>query len=241
MLFFSLTKQVNLNMATNDKEILSSIEIETGTPAKKSVIWLHGLGADGSDFVPIVPELHLPKDLNVRFIFPHAPIMPITINNGYEMRAWYDILSLSINTHVDITGITKSMSLVEQLINKEVERGIATSDIILAGFSQGAAIALTTGLCYSKPLAGILALSGYLPLPNETLEKANGVNRQTPLFIAHGTEDPIVPYALGKATYVALQQAGYKASWHSYQMPHSVCAAEIQDMSQWLQSTLQKR
>lgn len=213
-----------------------SIEIEPTTTAKHSVIWLHGLGADGNDFAPIVAELKLADEHAVRFIFPHAPIMPITINNGYEMRAWYDIHSLSLDEkQVDKSGIAKSVAFVNELIAKEEKRGIASEHIILAGFSQGAVIALITGLQCRKPLGGILALSGYLPSSQEVIQNANPINRQIPIFLAHGTDDTIVPYALGKAANLALSNAGFPISWHSYAMPHSVCLLEIRDISQWLQ------
>ena len=170
--------------------------------------------------------------MGVRFVFPHAPVMPVTINNGYEMRAWFDIVSLTLDGQIDTLGIAKSIGMVEKLIEREVAQGVSTNNIVLAGFSQGALIALATGLSYLEPLAGIIALSGYLPL--ETFTNASEANKNTPIFIAHGTEDPIVPYALGKATYVALQQANYPTEWHSYRMPHSVCEDEINDISKWM-------
>jgi len=213
---------------------VSCIEIEPQQTAQKSVIWLHGLGADGSDFVPIVPELKLPASMNIRFIFPHAPTIPVTINNGYEMRAWYDILGLNRESQVDIRGINQSVAIIEKLIKKETARGIPSQHIVLAGFSQGAVMALSTGLRFNERLGGILALSGYLPLAEQTLTDANIANRQTPIFIAHGTEDMVVPHAYGKAAYMALKQANYPVSWHSYAMPHSVCAEEILDISKWL-------
>ena len=227
-------------MPAKNTNTLSAIEIAPESVAKRSIIWLHGLGADGTDFVPIVSELHLPAAMGVRFIFPHAPIMPITINNGYEMRAWYDIASLTIDGMIDKTGILRSIHQLEMLIEKEEARGMATRDIMLAGFSQGAAIALATGVRYTKPLGGIIALSGYLPLAQETFEHASKANQSIPIFLAHGMEDPIVPYALGKASYVMLKQANYPVSWHSYNMPHSVCAAEIQDLSNWLKTVWNK-
>jgi len=213
-----------------------AIEIDAKVTAKHSIIWLHGLGADGSDFVPIVPELKLPPELGIRFIFPHAPIMPVTINNGDEMRAWYDIYSLNSQTKIDEAGILASVELINQYIDQEVARGIATENIILAGFSQGAVIALSTGLRYQKPLAGILALSGYLPLAEKVLASTSATNTRTPIFIAHGTEDPIVPYALGKAAYVALEQSAHAVTWRSYPIQHTVSLAEIKDISAWIQS-----
>lgn len=217
------------------EELLPCIEIEPDGIAKHSIIWLHGLGADGSDFVPIVPELRLPSQLGVRFIFPDAPVMPITVNNGYEMRAWYDIYSLSSLDKRDHIGVKRSIVSVSQLIEREIARGVSSENIILAGFSQGAAIALTAGISYLKPLAGILALSGYLPLAEETFTHAHNANRIIPIFIAHGTDDMVVPYALGKATYAAIQAAHYPVTWRSYPMAHSVCGPEVADISKWIQ------
>ena len=220
---------------TNDSNY---IEINPDTRAKCSVIWLHGLGADGSDFVPIVSELMLPESLGVRFIFPHAPIMPVTINQGYRMRAWFDIYDLAIAGKIDGEGIARSVRTVETLIEREKESGIPTNKIILAGFSQGAVITLATGLRYADNLGGLLALSGYLPHAEELLLNASDANKSTPIFIAHGTEDPIVPYMLGEATYLALKQAHYPVSWHAYPMQHSVCAEEVIDISAWMKKIL---
>lgn len=221
-------------MSLNQEPDLSRIEINPSQPAKHTIIWLHGLGADGNDFVPIVPELQLPSSMAVRFIFPHAPTMPITINNGHEMRAWYDIASLDIDrNNVDYIGIAKSNAFINDMIEQEVARGIPTENIILAGFSQGAVIALTTGLLYHKKLGGILALSGYLP--PEALIKANAANKKTPIFLAHGSDDPVLPFALGMAAHAGLSEAGHDVDWHSYPIPHSVCAPEIHDMSRWIQ------
>lgn len=219
----------------SDEQILASIEIEPANTAKHTIICLHGLGADGGDLVPIVSELNLPASLDIRFIFPHAPTMPITINNGYEMRAWYDIAGLSINSTVDKIGIANSAMMVHKLVDRQIEQGISTDKIILAGFSQGALIALVTGLCYTQPLGGIIALSGYLPHAAEVLTKASAVNRQIPIFMGHGTEDMIVPYASGKAAYSALKEADYPVEWHSYPVQHSVAQQEIVDISNWVQ------
>lgn len=215
---------------------LSRIEIDPAGSASKSVIWLHGLGADGSDFVPLIPELHLPETLGIRFIFPHAPVIPVTINHHAKMRAWFDILGLTSTAKVDAEGITRACALVEDLIAQEMARGIAAEQIVLAGFSQGAVIALTTGLRYPQRLGGILALSGFLPLAEKVLATASQANRHLPIFLAHGSEDAIVPYCLGEATYAALKKAGYPIAWHSYHMDHAVCAPEITDISQWLQT-----
>lgn len=213
---------------------LECIEIEPNSPAAYSVIWLHGLGADGSDFVPIVPELKLPSTLPIRFVFPHAPVIPVTINNGYRMRAWYDITGISADSKVDKKGINDSINNINQLIDYEISRGIPSNHIILAGFSQGAAVALTTAIHFPQPLAGVIALSGYLPLQESTFTQSQAANQQTPIFIAHGTQDPIVPFAAGKMAFALLNEHHYPASWHAYPMEHSVCLEEIQDIGKWL-------
>lgn len=221
-------------MNTHTQTLLSCIEINPDTTAKHSIIWLHGLGADGNDFVSIVPELRLPNELAVRFIFPHAPIIPVTINNGYEMRAWFDIIALSREAAIDKTGIMASIQQIENLIEREISRGIAANNIILAGFSQGAVIALTLGLRRTTPLAGLIALSGYLPLADETMQLANAAAKQMPIFLAHGTEDAVVPFPLGKMTYATLKEAHCNISWHAYPMGHSVCIEEIRELGEWV-------
>jgi phospholipase/carboxylesterase len=215
---------------------LDYIEINSTQKETGSVIWLHGLGADGQDFAPIVQQLHLSS--HIRFIFPHAPVRPITINNGYMMRGWFDIFSLSRLEKFDDAGIATSVQQIEHLIEKELQRGIPAEKIILAGFSQGAAIALTTGLQYSKKLGGILALSGYLPNAEKVLSTANPANYTTPIFIAHGTEDTVLPYSLGAEVATLLQKNNYLTAWHSYAMGHSVCPEEIGDIAEWLQKIL---
>jgi len=216
-------------------ELLPSIEIETAPKPAASVIWMHGLGADGNDFVPIVPELGL-QGLAVRFVFPHAPLQPVTINSGYVMRAWYDIGYQDLALKEDERGVRESQHAVEELIAREVARGIRAERVVLAGFSQGGAIALQCGLRYSKPLAGIIALSTYLPLPH-TLEKERSLaNREVPVLMAHGIEDPIVPLKLAQASCSKLLTLGYPVEWHEYQMPHSVCAEEIEVVGQWLRA-----
>lgn len=219
---------------------LSCVEIDAKHPAKNSVIWLHGLGADGHDFVPIVNELTFADKIVTRFIFPHAPIIPITINAYAKMRAWFDIISLTAQAAIDHEGIATSSQLIHSLITQEMNRGIASHRIILAGFSQGAVMALTVGLSYPQPLGGLLALSGFLPNANSLLKSAPPANQQTPIFLAHGTQDPIVPYAFGKAAYSALQTAHYPVTWHDYVMPHAVCPQEIQDISDWFEQVLAK-
>jgi phospholipase/carboxylesterase len=212
-----------------------AIKIDSSLPIKKTVIWLHGLGADGNDFVSIIPELALPLSFGVRFIFPHAPVMPVTVNNGYYMRAWYDIYGFALADKIDHEGILHSCELIQDLIKQAKQEGIKESDIILGGFSQGAVMALITGLTYPKSLGGIIALSGYLPAPNLFLEKAAEANQQIPIYMAHGTEDPVVPYALGRMAYSILEKAGYAVTWESFPMPHTVCKEEIAGISAFIQ------
>jgi phospholipase/carboxylesterase len=220
--------------------ILPNITLESGPQPAHSVIWLHGLGADGEDFVPIAAELELP--VAVRYVFPHAPMRPVTINGGYVMRAWYDIalsaasaeISASIGRNEDAAGIAASRAEIEKLIAQERQRGIAAQNIYLAGFSQGGAIALYAGLRHREGLGGILALSSYLPLAETTAAEAAAAARQIPLFMAHGRDDPVVPYGLGKASAEELLRQGYMVEWHEYAMPHSVCAEELRDIETWL-------
>ena len=214
--------------------MLKYIEIDSKTPAKHSVIWLHGLGASGDDFVPIVPELRLPDELAMRFIFPHAPVKPVTINNGYVMPAWYDITGVQLDSVIDKNGILASMALVEELIQQEITRGISANNIILAGFSQGAVMALTTGLRRTVPLGGIIALSGYFPLSDETFQLMSDATRNTPIFLAHGTQDVMVAYPLGKMSYMLLKEAHCQVDWHAYPMGHAVCGEEIVDIGAWM-------
>jgi len=223
---------------------LDCIEIETGNNPAHAIIWMHGLGADGNDFVPIADELGLDGLAPVRFIFPHAPKRPVTINNGYVMRAWYDITfgDLEGNTRrADAAGVRVSQLQINDLIAQEHARGIAYTNIILAGFSQGGAIALYTGLRYPETLGGIMALSTYLPLAETLPQEAAAANLHTAIFIAHGTQDPVVPYTMGQGTYQALQAAGYPIQWHEYPMPHSVCPAEIADIRQFLTPRLRTK
>ncbi|MBL0140620.1 MAG: alpha/beta hydrolase [Betaproteobacteria bacterium] len=215
-------------------ELLSHIELVTGAEPQGTVIWMHGLGADGWDFVPIVRELDLPENLSLRFIFPNAPVRPVTINNGYAMRAWYDIAMADIGRLPDETGIRQSQAQVEAFLAREKSRGIAASRIVLAGFSQGGAIALHTALRHTEPLAGILALSTYLPL-GETLDRELAdANDHVAIFMAHGTQDPVVPFALAESSRAALVSRGLSPEWHAYPMPHSVCAEEVAAISRWL-------
>jgi phospholipase/carboxylesterase len=215
---------------------LPHILLESGKNPRHSIIWLHGLGADGQDFVPIVDELNLP--VAVRFIFPHAPQRPVTINGGFVMRAWYDIAASSIDAQQDEQGIRESQAAIEALIAQEVARGIAPDHIFLAGFSQGGAIALHTALRQTVPLAGVLALSCYLPLSDSVNFEALPVTKITPIFMAHGRGDPIVPFALGVASRDGLIRLGYAVEWHEYSMQHSVCEQELRDIEIWLSGRL---
>ena len=215
---------------------LETVEQTTGDPVSGSVIWLHGLGADGHDFEAIVPELRLPDSLPLRFVFPHAPVRPVTLNGGMSMRAWYDIrqLSGSFNDE-DETGIRESEKAICALIENEKKLGMPSDKIILAGFSQGGAMALHTGLRYPEKLAGIIALSAYLPLGNLLLAEVSAANQNIPIMMAHGTSDPLIPLMFAKASSDFLIKHGYQIDWHTYPMQHTVCSQEIRDLSQWLQ------
>lgn len=217
-----------------DAPLLPAIEMETGPGPRWSVIWLHGLGADGNDFAPIVPELGLDSSRPIRFIFPHAPAIPVTCNNGYVMRAWYDILRFEdIKRHVDEAGIVRSRSAIRALIAKEVQRGIPEQRIVLAGFSQGGAMAYSVGLTHPAPLAGIIALSAYLPSPQLIETEASAANAATPLFAAHGLQDPVVPFALGEQAVKTVGE-GRPLEWRRYAMQHNVCPDEIKHIGAWL-------
>jgi len=219
-------------------DTLPSIEIETGPNPTASVIWLHGLGADGNDFVPIIPELRLPPALPVRFVFPHAPVRKVTINNGVAMRAWYDIAAADLNSRADIAGVRQSQAQVEALIAREASRGVAASRIVLAGFSQGGVIALHTAIRHPERLAGVVALSTYLVLADKLGEEAAAANRDVPIFMAHGTADPVVRFEWGDNSRRALIAQGYRVDWHTYRMEHSVCMEEIVAIGAWLARTL---
>ncbi|PZQ16346.1 MAG: carboxylesterase [Rhodanobacter denitrificans] len=213
---------------------LPTVDIETAPQPRHAVIWLHGLGADGHDFEPIVPELVARDWPPLRFVFPHAPVRPVTINGGMPMRAWYDIVGTAIADRQDEPGLRASFAELDALIEREVERGIAPSSILLAGFSQGAAVALAGGLRQRRRLAGIIGLSGYLPLQARLPDEAAADNRATPIFLAHGSADPIVPEGLGTMSRDFLRQHGYTVDWHSYPMAHQVCAEEIADLRSWI-------
>ncbi len=215
--------------------------VHTGSAASTTdaaVIWLHGLGADGNDFVPVVSELKLPASLNIRFIFPHAPVRPITINQGYRMRGWFDVTSFDIAGRDDEAGIIESASVLMKLCDEQVAAGINAQRIVVAGFSQGGAIALYAGLRYPRTLGGIMALSTFLPMSYRLGDEAADANRNTPIFMAHGLHDDIVALKFGLQTRTLLQQNGYPLQWHDYAMGHSVCMEEIRDISAWLGSVL---
>ena len=219
---------------TDDAVVLSPAD----RPADAAVIWLHGLGADGHDFVPLVPELKLAHGAAIRFVFPHAQVRPVTINNGYSMRAWYDITSLTAAGRDDETGIRESAQRILAYITRERIAGIAANRIVLAGFSQGGAMALYTGLRHDEPLGGILALSTYLPLKAQLSAEAHAANRRVPILMCHGTRDPVVTHALGASSRDTLAAQGYDVDWREYPMEHSLCPAELADLTVWLKARL---
>lgn len=218
--------------------LLETIQIETAPNPTACVIWMHGLGADGSDFVPIVRELELTGCPAIRFVFPHAPTMPVTVNGGYVMRAWYDILGADLARREDEKGLRASQASIEQLIAHEKTRGIAANRIVLAGFSQGCAMTLQTGLRHPERLAGLLCLSGYLPLHAALAAERHAANQQTPVFMAHGRGDQVIPLERAEQSRDLLQSLGYPVEWHAYDMQHAVCAQEIDDIGAWLRRIL---
>jgi phospholipase/carboxylesterase len=213
---------------------LETIDIETAARPDAAIIWLHGLGADGNDFAPVVPELVRPGERAWRFVFPHATTRPITLNGGMRMRAWYDIISLDRRSAEDAAGFRDSDASIRQLIAREVARGVPVHRIVLAGFSQGGAVSLYTGLRYPERLAGIMALSTYLPLAGQLAAERAAINQATPIFMAHGLSDPVLTCNLGVESREHLKSLGYSVEWHQYPMPHSVCAAEIADIRSYL-------
>ena len=217
---------------------LETIEIQTGPNPTATIIWMHGLGADGHDFEPIVPELVRPGERALRFVFPNAPVRPVTLNRGYPMRAWYDIIGLERGTAQDETGIRASYSEIETLIRRENDRGIPTDRIALAGFSQGGAMALFSGTRYPEKLAGIMGLSCYMLLESQFAAERVPANQATPIFLAHGTQDPVVSPILGEQSRRLLETSGYAVEWHTYVMPHSVCPQEVADIAAWLRRIL---
>ena len=215
-------------------ELLDAIEIETGADPDAAVIWMHGLGDDGRGWSEVVPSLGLPPHLAIRFIFPHAPVMSVTINNGMRMRAWYDIRQANVNERADIAGVQRSQAQVDALLAREAARGVTANRTLLAGFSQGGVIALHAGLRFPSRLAGIVALSTYLVAPDQLSDQASAANRDVPIFMAHGMLDPTISHALGEMSRDYLAQRGYAIDWHAYPMAHSVCAEEIADLRRWL-------
>ncbi len=209
-----------------------TVEVTTGENPAGSIIWLHGLGADGHDFEPIVPELRLPKGLSLRFVFPNAPVQPVTINGGMAMRSWYDIRSFDSEGRADRDGVLQSSALLEGLISREIERGIAPESIVVAGFSQGGAVAIHTALQTDHNIAGLMALSTYMALPEDAV---NAVSRKDlPIFMAHGSFDPVLQIDWGRSSADKLSENGFSVDWHEYPMAHAVCPQEIADISQWL-------
>jgi phospholipase/carboxylesterase len=219
---------------------LETVQIETGPAPSATIIVLHGLGADGNDFVPIAQELDLAAVGDVRFVFPHAPVIPVTINNGFRMSAWYDILGTDLARREDEAGLRQSLTAVEELLAREKERGIAADRIVLAGFSRGCAMALLTGLRHKERLAGIAALSGYLPLAATTAAERSDANALTPIFMGHGLQDSVVEIGRARASREALAALGYTVEWHEYPMGHSVSVEEIADLDGWLLKALAK-
>lgn len=218
--------------------LLPHIQIETAANPSAAVIWLHGLGADGNDFAGLVPELDLSACPAIRFVFPHAPNLPVTVNGGYVMPAWYDIYAPDLVKRQDEAGIRTSEKAIQALITRELARGIPAERIVLAGFSQGCAMALHTGLRYPQKLAGIIALSGYLPLADQFAAERHNANARTPIFMAHGNQDPVVVPARGEASRDLLTRLGYTVEWHSYPMPHSVHPQEVADIARFLTQVL---
>ena len=216
------------------EELLETLEVETAPSPQAAVIWMHGLGADGHDFVDIPPLLRLPRGLAVRFVFPHAPMQPVTINGGMVMRAWYDVRHDAGARREDEPGVRASQRHVEALLAREKARGVPAGRLVLAGFSQGGAMALHTGVRHAERLAGIMALSCFLPLADRVDAEASAANRQVPIFLAHGTQDPVVPLARARHAHDVLTGLSYPVEWHEYPMPHSVCDAEIRDLGAWL-------
>ena len=217
-----------------DAPLLQTIELQTAPDPAWTVLWLHGLGADGNDFAPIVPELVREDWPALRFVFPHAPEREVTINGGLRMRAWYDIRDANLASRADEAGVEQSIRQVEALIAREAARGVPASRLVLAGFSQGGAITLAAGLRRTEPLAGLIALSAYLPMIERAASDTTAQAVGQPLFMGHGAQDPVVPYAAGEYSAAALRRLGFSVEWHRYPMPHSVCAEEVADLGEWL-------
>ncbi|MDX3772622.1 alpha/beta fold hydrolase [Chromatiaceae bacterium AAb-1] len=218
--------------------LLPFVDVPAPGQTRSAVVWLHGLGDSGHGFSPIVPELKLPATAGIRFLFPHAPERPITINNGYRMRGWYDIKTMDLAQRADETGVRESAAAVQQLLDKLISDGIPAEKIILAGFSQGGVIALHLLPRLPYKLAGVIALSTYLCVPDKLTAEQNNINKSTPVLMAHGNQDPVVPYAAGQQAFHVLKNAGFNLRWHEYRMQHSVCAQEVSDISSFIQRQL---
>ncbi len=219
--------------------LLTTVEVEPALPATATVIWLHGLGADGHDFEAVVPWLQLPPELAVRFVFPNAPLRPVTVNGGWVMPAWYDILEMEIERRIDEASLLQSVAQIRQLIEREVARGIPAQRIVLAGFSQGGAVAYHAALSYPQRLAGIVALSSYLATRDSLVGQLSEANQKLPIWVAHGAMDDVVPFSLGQQAVVALQGMGFSPVWHSYPLAHEVSPEEMDALGQWLRQILQ--
>ena len=219
-------------------DLLPYVDVNPNGTPDACVIWLHGLGDSGNGFAPIVPELGLPESSQIRFVFPHAPVRPVTINGGMAMRAWYDIKSLDFGSRADLEGVVESAELVSALLEQEIQRGVPAERIVLAGFSQGGVIALHLAARTEHKLAGVLALSTYMCEPDKLATEGNDVNKTTPIMMAHGQHDEVVPMFLGHAAYNTLKSNGYQVSWQDYMMQHNVCIQELNDISTWLQNVL---
>lgn len=224
--------------AAMSEQLLPTVEVEPSVPATAAVIWLHGLGADGHDFEAAVPMLGLPAGAPVRFIFPHAPVRPVTINNGWPMRAWYDILAIDIERKIDEASLLHSVAQIGQLIEREVARGIAPERIVLAGFSQGGAVAYQTALCYPQRLAGLVVLSTYIATAARIREQRSVENSALPIWLAHGVMDDVVPFSLGEQAVIALEELEYQPEWHRYPIAHEVSLEELQELGHWLAQIL---
>ena len=220
------------------EETPDAVIVPSAGPPKAAVVWLHGLGADGHDFVPIVPELRLPAEAGIRFVFPHAPVRPVTINGGMPMRAWYDILSLTRDDVQDESGIRASAQLAQDYLEREIAAGVPRGRVVLAGFSQGGAIALHAGLRQPAPLGGVLALSTYLPIHQTVMAELTSAGRSTPIFMCHGEYDPVLPMVMGTNSRDGLRRYGCQVEWRDYPMQHEVCGDEIADVATWLRARL---
>lgn len=218
--------------------LLPFVDVKPTGPVKAAVIWLHGLGDSGHGFAPIVPELRIPSDAGIRFLFPHAPEQPVTVNGGMRMRAWYDIKTMDLTNRADEAGVRESATAVQQLLDKLITEGLDSERIVLAGFSQGGVIALHLLARLPYKIAGVMALSTYMCVPDKLAAEANHTNKTTPVFMGHGSQDPVVPIAAGQQAFHALKNQGFQVKWHDYRMEHSVCAQEVADISSFLQRRL---